>query len=661
MGLDLSSVSYVVFDEADRLFEMGFQAQLTEILFKLPVSRQTMLFSATLPKSLVEFARAGLRDPQLVRLDAETKISPDLESAFMSIKSADKDGALLYLLTHVIKMPQRDLARKQEDKNSKKRKREDNQASGSLDPPTAHSTIVFAASQKQVEYLTSLLGALGYAVSFVYGNLDQTARKANIEDFRSAKTSLLVVTDLAARGLDIPLLANVINYDFPAQPKAWIHRVGRVARAGRKGWSYNLLENGDLPYLLDLQLLVGRRLTIGAFPKTGIELSCESVSKILDDDGDISMQRDVAIRAKKQYLCSRSSASADSAKRAKDLEKAQALSAIHPIFQDFDVPQSSDLLARIGGFRPAETVFEIGQRGENESTEALRRLRRRLHDKKQQAAEIVEPHQERQDFPNARDLGGASDDPNEAGNPLQSLHDRTANLGGRDEAAGEEEPSTSASEAPTSDFRKWHDTENYISYQPRESSSAEDRAYRVRSGSFVDAARGATLDLDNDEIARSFGEPSPARWDKRSKKYVSRANDEDGSKGAKIITGESGQKLAASFRSGRFDAWKKANRIERLARPGEREAPSAVQLPGGSKKFKHFADRAPKRPDKYRDDCHAKKRKVAERASANTAGALRSPRPAKNELRSADDVRKQRLLKQKRREKNARPSRKPKR
>ena len=76
MGLDLSSVRYICFDEADRLFEMGFAAQLAEILHALPTSRQTLLFSATLPKSLVEFARAGLQDPKLIRLDAESKISP---------------------------------------------------------------------------------------------------------------------------------------------------------------------------------------------------------------------------------------------------------------------------------------------------------------------------------------------------------------------------------------------------------------------------------------------------------------------------------------------------------------------------------------------------------------------------------------------------------
>lgn len=103
MGLELSSVRYVVFDEADRLFEMGFAAQLLEIMHSMPSTRQTLLFSATLPKSLVEFARAGLQEPKLVRLDAETKIAPGLESAFFTVKRTDKEGALLHLLQSTLR------------------------------------------------------------------------------------------------------------------------------------------------------------------------------------------------------------------------------------------------------------------------------------------------------------------------------------------------------------------------------------------------------------------------------------------------------------------------------------------------------------------------------------------------------------------------------
>lgn len=169
MGLDLSSVKYICFDEADRLFEMGFAAQLAEILHALPTSRQTLLFSATLPKSLVEFARAGLQDPKLIRLDAESKISPDLKSAYFTIKSGDRDGALLYLLEQVIKVPTGETeaakARKEEGSLSVGAKRKRKQFTAK-DAAVAESTIIFAATKHRVEYLSELLKSLGYPVSY---------------------------------------------------------------------------------------------------------------------------------------------------------------------------------------------------------------------------------------------------------------------------------------------------------------------------------------------------------------------------------------------------------------------------------------------------------------------------------------------------------------
>jgi ATP-dependent RNA helicase DDX54/DBP10 len=178
MGLDLSSVKYIVFDEADRLFEMGFAAQLAEILHALPTSRQTLLFSATLPKSLVEFARAGLQEPKLIRLDAESKISPDLQNAFFTVKSADRDGSLLHILDDIIKMPlgateatkqEKDVSK---NNNSKKRKRGP-EKSNPAESPTEHSTIVFAATKHRVEHLATLLRSAGYSVS--YGKMKSLA------------------------------------------------------------------------------------------------------------------------------------------------------------------------------------------------------------------------------------------------------------------------------------------------------------------------------------------------------------------------------------------------------------------------------------------------------------------------------------------------------
>ncbi|CAG8710844.1 13902_t:CDS:2, partial [Cetraspora pellucida] len=239
MELELKTVEFVVFDEADRLFELGFSAQLHEILHRLPQSRQTMLFSATLPKSLVEFANAGLQDPSLVRLDTDTKISTDVMRAFFSVKQLEKEAALLYLLYEVIKIHLTPTSSVTISKNSNNK--DDNSSNTISQSLLSNQTIIFVSTKHHVEYITNLLNLSGFQTSYIYGSLDQTARKIQINNFRGGRTNILVVTDVAARGIDIPILENVINYDFIDSSKMFVHRVGRTARAGRKGCAYSLI------------------------------------------------------------------------------------------------------------------------------------------------------------------------------------------------------------------------------------------------------------------------------------------------------------------------------------------------------------------------------------------------------------------------------------
>src|SRR5271169_5406533 len=164
-SMKLTGIPPTLCNADDRLFEMGFEAQLTETLHKLPQSRQTLLFSATLPASLVEFAKAGLQDPLLVRLDVEQKISEDLETAFFTVKPAEKHAALLYILQEIIKIPT--AANTPLSSASKKRKREGGQSG-----ITPYSTLIFVSTKHQVEFITSLLRTANYSVSHVYGSLD---------------------------------------------------------------------------------------------------------------------------------------------------------------------------------------------------------------------------------------------------------------------------------------------------------------------------------------------------------------------------------------------------------------------------------------------------------------------------------------------------------
>lgn len=689
MSLDLSSIKYVVFDEADRLFEMGFATQLTEILHALPPSRQTLLFSATLPSSLVEFARAGLQEPSLVRLDAETKVSPDLESAFFSVKGGEKEGALLHVLRDVIKMPlgTPEGAQQEDEKQSKKRKRGSDRPNPK-EKPTEHSTIIFTATKHHVEYIATLLRHAGYSVSHVYGSLDQTARKIQVDNFRRGRTNILVVTDVAARGIDIPVLANVINYDFPPQPKVFVHRVGRTARAGQRGWAYALVRESDLPYLLDLQLFLGRKLVlgqevkepsfaqdivVGSLMRSELENHTEWVNKILHEDVDISALKRVTVKAEKLYMKTRNSASSQSAKRAREVIASKGWSQLHALFGESAANAEEareSLLSKISGFKPQETIFEIGPQGKssrNKAAEVMRSFRSRVGPRKtakqEEDAEMID----------------ADDLPAQASGPdFESSDEEQGGGGGNAEDAWEDAEDsdselevtvTTSSGKSKKGQTSFEDPEVFMSYTPRTTSVAEERAYGVHSGSqgshFVEAARDAAMDLANDEGAKAFGVPtrSKMRWDKRHSKYVARANDDDGSRGAKMIRGESGVKIAASFQSGRFDKWRRANRLGRLPRVGEAEKAQLARTlgvgsgGGGGPRYKHKAEKAPKDADKYRDDYHVRKRRVAE-AKEKRVGKYRDGEGSRRELKSASDIRKARELKERRREKNARPSKK---
>ena len=704
MGLDLSSINYVVFDEADRLFEMGFAAQLTEILHALPASRQTLLFSATLPASLVDFAKAGLQEPQLVRLDAESKISPDLQSAFFTMKSAEKEGALLHILNDIIKMPTGETeasikAKEEAKKPTKKRKRGETGIVRANESPTEHSTIIFVATKHHVDYLAALLRQTGYAVSHAYGSLDQTARRMHVQEFRTGMSNILVVTDVAARGIDIPILANVVNYDFPSQPKVFVHRVGRTARAGQKGWSYSLVRGSDVPYMLDLQLFLSKRLVlgrddarqpdyaddfiVGSLVRDKLERHCEWVNKVLEEDVDIYMLQGVAAKGEKLYLRTRNAASIESARRAKEVVSSDAWMSLHSLFEDAaDVAEieRSKMLARLSNFRPQETVFEFGKRGSalGEVGKVTKKRRTKIDASRRNTGENVGKEADLASDYNA-DIEIIEED-----DPVQDHKDDPPELDGDLSSADSDELEVTFSNPVATNNSKpnpssgFQDPSFFMSYTPTTISMAEDRAYGVHTGGtsntsgahFLTAAASATMDLANDEgggkAAADASRAKGMRWDKKAKKYVARVNDEDGSKGTKYIRGESGQKIAASFRSGRFDAWRKTHKIGRLPRTGDLESKAtgggsgggdrdgrSSSILGGQRRWKHHKNEAPKEADKYRDDYY-KKKKMVDKAKEERRGRFRDGPGSGKEIRGVEDVRKERAVMERKREKNAR-------
>jgi ATP-dependent RNA helicase DDX54/DBP10 len=419
MNLDFKSVQYVVFDEADRLFELGFATALEEILHRLPTARQTLLFSATLPKSLVDFAKAGLKNPKLVRLDVESKISADLRMAFFTVKQADKDSCLLSLLRDVIKVP---LAAEAKGKSIAGGKSETGKGKGTPQVMAPHQTLIFTATKHHVSYLLTFLTTAGYSVSHIYGTLDQTARTLEMDRFRRGASNILVVTDVAARGIDIPILENVVNYDFPMGSRVFVHRVGRTARAGRKGWAWNFVTQTDLPYLLDLQLFLGRplrtkvkrttgdsvyvdNLVLGTFSREVIDQEVEYVKSLDERESSLPALREVMRKGQGMYERSKGKASQASYKRAKEMVKEGKWGfsgvmgkegVVHPALRrhssaaDEEVDEAKEaeevevekkkaaLFAAVNSFRPLETVFEMGSRGKTTGALLMKDRRKAL-------------------------------------------------------------------------------------------------------------------------------------------------------------------------------------------------------------------------------------------------------------------------------------------
>ncbi|KAI3633342.1 hypothetical protein MIR68_008289 [Amoeboaphelidium protococcarum] len=646
----LSTVQYLVFDEADRLFEQGFEDQMREIMHKLSPNRQTCLFSATLPKSLVEFAKAGLQSPVLIRLDSESKISPDLDMMFFGVKQANKEAALLYLVKHVINT--------------------DNE-----------QTIIFASTKHHVEYLRELLQSfLQLQSSYVYGSMDQVARSINISKFRSGQTRFLIVTDLAARGIDIPFLNNVVHYDFCDKPKLFIHRSGRVARAGRSGRSFALITNDDLAHLIDLKLFLGKTWRLGSdiadnveskmvdyrneviyasFPQLLMQELMESVDSALITQDQLSALKKSSQNGYKLYKNTRSQASKESHIQARQIMEYAPLDSVkcgvHPFLRQYmnaNQLQSVNLMEQLRNFRPQETIFEIRKMGLNkhhkepDNAADMMKNRRALlspaiakkREKIQNNAQMSSSSKQ-----NVVDNDRPSGDNSQLDDvELSQVFDMTSGQQSRKRKAAPE------------DFK---DQEYYIPYARQDASDERGYAVNDLNSPFNKMASTAALDIvaDDESGLKSQGHKSKLVWDKKQKKFVKQG--QIGSDNKKYMKSESGALIRASYKTKAFEQWQNKNKvsfsgkedsqfIEQLTHNGR------VMRNGKGGRFRHNKQTAPKPLDPKSVDYERKLKKLKSQG--------KQPRTIKDELKSKDAIVRERKLKEKRREKNARPSKQSK-
>lgn len=225
---DLSTVNMFVLDEADRMLDMGFIHDVKRVIAKLPKERQTLLFSATMPKEIAELAGTILKNPLTV---AVTPVSSTVDAISQSVYFVDKPNKIKLLI---------ELLKNKE----------------------ITSALVFTRTKHGADRVGKALNRANIAAGAIHGDKSQGARLRALADFKNGTTRVLAATDIAARGIDIDQLSHVINYDLPNESETYVHRIGRTGRAGFGGKAIAFCDFDEKAYLADIEKLIGKKVPV---------------------------------------------------------------------------------------------------------------------------------------------------------------------------------------------------------------------------------------------------------------------------------------------------------------------------------------------------------------------------------------------------------------
>ena len=224
----LGHIRMLVLDEADRMLDMGFVHDVKKILTKVPVKRQTLFFSATMPNEIQQLANSILTNPEKVEVTPVSSTADTIQQEIYFVEKGDKRS----LLNHILK-----------DKN-------------------IQTALVFTRTKHGADKVVKDLTRVGITAEAIHGNKSQNARQRALTNFKNRTTRVLIATDIAARGIDIDELTHVINYELPNIPETYVHRIGRTGRAGASGIAMSFCDAEELEFLKDIHKLIARQIPV---------------------------------------------------------------------------------------------------------------------------------------------------------------------------------------------------------------------------------------------------------------------------------------------------------------------------------------------------------------------------------------------------------------